>query len=419
MVRTYLAERFLRFDEEYTIDVWRASAIRGDDTGAADDAWTETADEGEVWRILLRRRREAKGPVLSDPVANCLQDEWGRVLHRTLERLEHCTCGDGCAACCGGLEAPTPAQLDELDHDHWRAEDAVSRSGAYRLVCALLDREPNWAVYDASQVGDTSDGPPTDAELRIAVREVLGSREQLWHDGLWHSLFGAEMPLDELGEHVAPARWIEPGVIDAHVGVSAAGYYRGTIGQDGSAGDVFISTSLRDQPHLRAVILHEYVHNWQFKTPGRFAHDRLNRGPEVVRYFDGTLVVEGHARWCEHVYGLSKGEGPVHRVDDDSEWNQYKTGFFLVHRIEQTFGRRGLFLWLRFGSTYDASNPEHRAFGAAPQSRFPQLPHFPFTVAEALRAWGLEDEALTGEFFGVDFGEADLTQTQIRSETSE
>ena len=97
---------------------------------------------------------------------------------------------------------------------------------------------------------------------------------------------------------------------------------------------------------------------------------------------------------------LFSGRGPVHRIHDLDAWDEYKTGFFLIEQIEKAFGQHGLFLWFESGSESSAYDGYD---GVLPRSRNPKLPDFPFDLAEALRVFGLEHEALTGKFDGVDF----------------
>jgi len=384
LVALFLRRRFVHFDREYSVDVVR---------NAAD------VDRLAPWRIVVRgRRRGERGT--DRRLERALRDrlprsglEWMRGV------LEGCHCEDGCAACCGGLGTVGADDAPESS-DLWKVEDRVSRRGAYVLVCELLGRAPDWARYrrgDRRQrIGEVPE-PVGEGELPRLVDEVVGTDGADYRDGLWHELFGEHAEFAEIvasGGTVARASWWDQ-TDHAKPTEEALGLY-----VDGEP-EVLVERELSPMETRRA-LLHEYVHNWQYQTDDGFNHRLHRRSSEARRYFDGRLVLEGHARWAEHMLALHDERGPIHTIRDPNAWDEYKVGFFLCAGIERAFGQRGLFLWLRHGEEFDPD--EH---GPAPRSRNPDLPDLQFSLEEALRAFDLETEARTGTFDGIDIVASD------------
>jgi hypothetical protein len=356
------------------------------------------------WRILIYRLRDNELHP-SDQVATVFEGDLGaEILPAALEALEGCDCEDGCSACCGGLGTIDMIGWKEGNFDpEWFTEaDVVSRKGAYRLACALTGREPNWDLFGAKKGTGVDDGTetsgpvvqPPPSELRALVTEIVGTRNGDLKDGLWTKLFGPRMKLDP--NWLATYRWaVEADEVDAPAWYSP-----------GDNETVYRPHS--EKLSLQATIVHEYTHNWQFKGP--FDRDRHLFGEEALQYFseggEGTgyressgLVIEGHARWADHAFRFHRGMGSVYKSTDPDRWNEYKVGYYLMEGIVSAFGLSGLFAWL-------GPNPE--AVDPPPRSRDKRLAWRKekggnvFTLTEALRAFGLEDEARTGQFNGID-----------------
>ncbi len=335
------------------------------------------------WRIVAYRLRQDElhpdqhlAPLLS-------RDLVDHVLPWMIDRLESCDCVDGCAACCGGLGTIPLAAWNSgraISPEHFTERDVVSRVGAYRLVCALAGRPANWQRFGRKPIGPQRPGgdPPTDSELQRMVTEIIGTRESGYLNGRWSDMFGERMKLDP--GRVAPASWMEQPDCDEHP--NWLGYY-----QPG-ANEVHVRPG-GARPDTLKTIVHEYTHNWQWT--GDFDMQRLHRSDEAKQYFEGNLVIEGHARWADHTYRFIEGMGSIYGPTDPEGWDEYKTGYFLMEGIYNAFGEVGLFRWL--GKTPDTGQPL--------RSRDPRL-RWPFTLQEALRAFGLEEEALTGKFDGMD-----------------
>jgi hypothetical protein len=296
------------------------------------------------------------------------------------ERLEACDCQDGCAACCGGLGTIPRSDWSAVGRvqEHFSEWDVVSRSGAYRLACALAGCQPNWERYGRKPVAPPpGTTPPTDSELMRMVTEILGTRERRYRDGTWTEMFGDHMAFDP--EKVAPALWMGA---DDPMKRTCLGYYTWPAN---------LVRILPGRPRLDtlATIVHEYAHNWQWT--GAFDQQRLQESDEAKAYFEGKLVIEGHARWADHTFRFLRGLGSLYGPTDPQGWNEYKTGYFLLEGIYEAFGEVGLFRWL---SKDWEQGPKLR-------SRDPRLA-WPFTLRQAIKAFGLEQEALTGQYDGID-----------------
>ena len=225
---------------------------------------------------------------------------------------------------------------------------------------------------NSDPVPDATDGAEIDdAELQRAVREVLHS---------WPDLFAADMQIPP--DEVALAKWMVPEEQIRDV----AGLYR-------SGTNEVLVRRTESPDWLREVLVHEFCHNWQFRSGG-FDMERLARSDEATRYFDGNLVIEGHAVWGETRYRYSRRLGARYSPTDDRPWNEYKVGYFLIEGIERAVGERGLLRWLSPAGTEEG--------GAAPvRSRNPRL-SWPFTLDQALDALRLRDDALRGSFTATD-----------------
>lgn len=333
------------------------------------------------WRILAYRLRQdelAPDQHLAPLLSRQLVD---KVLDFVIERLERCDCDDGCAACCGGLGTiPLPVfTTREVAPEHFTEQDVISRAGAYRLACALAGRPPNWQVYGSKPTGVHPPGgePPSAEELEQLVRSIIGTPPR-YTSGPWSAMFRQNMVLDP--DSVAQAVWMDQAEIDGNP--DTAGFYQ-------PSSNVVHILPGRPRPRTLQTIVHEYAHNWQFT--GDFDLDRHYQSEEAKQYFDGNLVIEGHARWADHTYRFYRGMGSLYGTTDPEGWNEYKTGYFLMEGIYNAFGEAGLFRWL--GKKPDV--------GEAPKSRDQRLT-WPFTLREALQAFGLEEEALTGTFDGID-----------------
>ena len=210
------------------------------------------------------------------------------------------------------------------------------------------------------------------------VAEIIGTASGEYRDGTWHRMFGELMEFDP--EKVAEASWMSDD--DKKELPNCAGAYRWP------ENTVRILADLPRDETLAALV-HEYTHNWQWTSD--FDRGRLRDSDELAQFFEGLLVTEGHARWADHTYRFHRGTGSVYRTTDPSGWDEYKTGYFLLEGIYNAFGERGLFRWL---SSRWREEPGLR-------SRDRRL-KWPFTVTEALQAFGLLEEARSGKFDGID-----------------
>ncbi len=408
MIGLYLRRTFLRFEREYAIEVVEAVAThasRAEQSSDDEESGREDKPDPSVeleesednrlvlvpWRIVVRRRYADE--LRDDPQLDflCRTDLLDDVLPWIREMLESCNCTDGCPACCGGLGYANAAESEKARRV-WQPSDIVSRWGAYVLVCELLGTKPRWERYSGPFIRDgrMRSRVMRESELESAVREIVGTAQRKYQDGVWERLFGRYMPLGEMAPLVAPASWGDDSIFGDHV-----------VGLYFSARNEVLMKRNRDVLETRTTIVHEYAHNWQFKS-GKFHTSEHIHGDEVQQYYEGKLVIEGHARWSDHVYRELTGRGPASLPDDGQPWNEYKTGYVLIERIESAFGERGLFLWLEHGKDFDASR-----HGVAPRSRDERIRDFPFSVTEALQAFGLYGRALEGSMEHDDIREED------------
>jgi hypothetical protein len=368
------------------------------------------------WRILIYRLRDGELHP-SDHMIPVLEHDLGEdILPAAFTLLEGCDCEDGCSACCGGLGTIDTLAFGASPPDRFIDADVVSRRGAYRLLCAVMGLQPDWERFGSGDEEGPGSGavppggeliPPSDSALQRLVGEALGTRGGNLENGAWAQMFGDKMVLNE--EWLAKARWSTRDEDDQ----PWLGLYRA------GANEVVIRTG-RSKDATLETITHEFCHNWQFRS-GAFDLDRHIFGAEALQYFysggPGTpyresskLVIEGHASWADHTYRFRRGLGSHYSSTNPGQWNEYKVGFFLIQGIVNAFGIHGLFRWL--GPAPDEGPPL--------RSRDKRL-KWPFTLTEAVRAFGLEREARTGVYDGIDveIGEHDLfTQDGAPSEAA-
>ena len=305
------------------------------------------------------------------------------------DRLVDCDCDDGCAQCCGGLGTVPASRWTPALAPRYSEADIVSRRGAYELVCAVLGRAPDrerFARGARRRTALPTDelGPRTQAHLERLRAEVLGTEQGDHEDGEWFALFDDLMrvPASDLAE----ARWASEDEYDQ----PWAGWYRAGVNE-------VVVMPRGDDDSNKRTLLHEYVHNWQFRTD-EFDLAYLRDSPEATRFFDGKLIIEGHAKWCDAQLRVSEGLGGAYEPDDGLEWTEYKTGYLLFDYVEREFGQRGVFAWV---------HPDGRSDDATrSRSRSDRL-RWPFTITDALQAAGLLDEARAGKFEHVDLVEDD------------
>lgn len=306
-----------------------------------------------------------------------------RILEWMLERLATCTCDDGCAACCGGLGTVSAAGRSTTPPGLFRDADVISRRGALALVCGLLGRDPARAEEELRRTPtrlapDDPRAASTDRLERLRTT-ILGREENDYGDGIWSELFGPHMGLR--GEWLASAHWAAVGDLPTNV----AGRYS-------SGPNHVVVLPLETDAQVSEVLVHEYAHNWQFQS-GQVNLGLHVESPEALRYYEGRLVLEGHATWADHQYLQHMRIGGTLRPDDGRPWDEYKTGYLLMETIERAVGRRGLFAWLA-GQAEDGDGPI--------ESRTPELP-WPFTVTKALDAAHLTEMAVSGRYSSPDY----------------
>lgn len=359
----------------------------------------QSGDSGESAGLPAGCRIVAYG-LRADEIGHRQTLEWlldSQSLEPTLKevhsRLESCDCQEGCSVCCGGL-GTVPESL--LPRDGFLPQDAVSRRGAYLLVCAVLGKAPDWDKFHAGarrrRAGGDDDGRPVPVNLKALLDEILGLPDPgsgMLRGGVWSQLFQDMMVLNQ--DFLASADWADT------LQHGAAGLYNSGTNQ------VSIDRSLPED-NVREVIVHEFTHNWQFKE-GSFDLDRHMRSAEAQQFFEGKLVIEGHATWSDNQWRFFRGLGAEYSPGDRNTWNEYKVGYFLLEGIEKAVGQRGLFEWIRGGN-----DPTIR-------SRMQALP-WPFSLTQALKALDLESAARRGRYTDFDV-DRDLSSDEQEGPESE
>ena len=377
-VRLFLERQFLAFASEYRL--------------------TLVANEGQGvtgFRLLVYRLREDELHA-DEHLGRVLVDKLDELFEWVHDRLERCECEDGCSACCAGLGVISRAEATgRYEARHYGDGDVVSRRGAYLLACAVLGREPDWDAYHRRAASGPSGKPPeTDADLAALVKRVIGTEARGYVDGLWSRvLFGDRMSFRV--EDVAPVAWMAD---DDPMPEQVTGYYRSGIN------DIRIRKG-RDEDELITTLVHEFAHNWQFTAPD-FDRAEHVEDSESLQYFDGKLVLEGHARWADHMYRLHAGLGAIYKPTDEQQWDAYKVGYYLMQGIEKALGQDGLFYWLQHGQD---------VVGELPRSRNARLA-LPFSLTEALEALDLLTEAREGRFDGIDIVEEPVEEPEPEAE---
>ena len=325
------------------------------------------------WRIVVYRPRSGELDSYDQIGASFSRDFAKQLLPACLDLLGACDCEDGCSSCCGGLGTVPAASVraGAWDSGMFDESDMVSRQGAIALLTALVGRPPE----------EVKSTPVVAGGILGLVAQAIGTRAAHYRNGIWTKLFNQYMPLDPAW--VASARWMKPG---EDAGKFAGLYWPGT------KNEVLIKPGLEKDETLR-VIIHEYAHNWQFK--GDFDYARLATSDDAKQFYlngsDSNFIIEGHARWVDTVFRHHRGMGAAYTPSDGAQWNEYKTGFFLIEGIVGAFGVSGLYRWL-------SRTPEA---GSPPKSRDKRL-KWPFTIEDAVTAFGLEEEARSGTFDGID-----------------
>jgi hypothetical protein len=291
------------------------------------------------YRIVIYRLRENE---FNDELhINWLYDDIEMVKEFILwahELLATCTCGDGCAACCGGVGTATKHDLQNSQNIRkFDKTDIISRKGALALLCGLMGRKYDQGDISLLSVADIEE-PAKESQLLTCFTEIIGTKVQKYQDGVWYKLFGEFMPMNS--DLVADAVWEDtpPDSIKKEVA-----YY--------SVAENKVAVMKECEPslsYLKDILIHEYTHNWQH-TGGCVDYDELVLSEESKRYFDGKLVAEGHAMWAENVYRISCGKSPVFKPTDNRNWDEYKVGYYLFEGLERAVGERGLFKWLQLG----------------------------------------------------------------------
>lgn len=353
VLERYLKRRFLQVEHTLRVDVLRGAAHETGTDPIAAELGVETTP-----RLMIRSLYSGEFGAF-DSVGRLLRSEWRDVLRFARDLLDSCDCSDGCAACCGRLGTISSAERDERsDHDAWLPEDIHSRKATLALIAALDGRASSRPQDDA--------GDPARFRFRLydAVRRVVGTPRARFADGAFHRSLSPWMSLEHVAPEggqsaLAPCRSYDAG-LDGDVREEWLGWY------SSNANEIVV----RDDPdpdRLASTVLHEYVHNWQYKG-------RLNAGtPDEEPVFDDAehghsaealeglcgrlLVIEGVARWAQQQFHGIERRSPVHTVEDRSDWDEYKVGYFYIEGIVSEFGVAGLFEWLRFGERWGAARP--------------------------------------------------------------
>ena len=352
-IRECLRRTVLGFDGEYRLALFDNGADAGNLSG---------------WRIMfygLRQSEIGKDPHVGERLADRARLE--SLLAWTHQRLERCDCADGCSMCCGGLGVLSLAEWEASEGQYgakFTTADVVTRRGAYWLTCLLLGVDPDWQAFvEGSRRGpDSNDGVVDEDDLQTLVAEVIGTKAGQYRDGLWTQLFGDRMVLPPA--RVAPAEWLADDQAPGAAGLYVTG-----------SNQVKIRRGL-DRLFLREVIVHEFAHNWQYQEPAGFDLQEHRFSDEVGQFYDGKLVIEGHATWADTQFRFSRGLSPSYSPQGLQGWHEYKSGYFLIEGIVRAVGEYGMYVWLAEGQ--DSKN-------SLVQSRKRTLP-WPLSLTEAMRA---------------------------------
>lgn len=359
---TSLRRRILAFDREYRVSVQPAGELT----------------DGQERRVLIHRVRgeelDSEEPLFEDWLEE--PDKMSQILNEMHDRLVACDCDDGCARCCGGLGALPSTRAEEFVG--YEPADLVSRRGAYVLVCEILGRDPDWTRFVAEPPEAVEPEPLADDVLQRLYREIVGTPESEHRDGTWHRLLGHLMEL--------PAGKIPPARFATSEASDWAGLY---VTPD----NIILVRPDIGEEYLKEVLFHELTHGWQYQS-GVFDLERHRLSPQARRFFDGSLVIEGHAVWTEHRFRYSEGLGPAYTPDDSRPWNEYKVGFMLLQKLERALGEFGLHGWLASPDSGLSARP-------SPESGLA----VGFTLEDALKTFGLLAVAQAGSFTSLDIAE--------------
>ena len=329
------------------------------------------------WRIVIYRPRSGEIDAYDQIGASFSREFAPALLPACLDLLGACECEDGCSSCCGGLGTVPAASVKTgaYNSEAFDDIDVISRLGAVRLLSALVGRAPEATTTHTST-------PRGAGDLQGLVAQAIGTKGGLYENGIWSKLFGGHMALAPAW--VAPARWMK-----GEEGKPRwTGFYRS--GPD----HVVVIKKNDNTTELLHVLIHEYTHNWQYSS-GKFDHERLARSDDAKQFFAekgySNFIIEGHATWAGTQFSFSRGSRAVYIPSDPQNWDEYKTGYILIEGIVKAFGVSGLFRWL-------SPTPD---VGPTPKSRNKRLT-WPFTINDAVVAFGLEEEARNGVFDGVD-----------------
>lgn len=321
------------------------------------------------WRWLFFRRFPSTEPL--DVVGELKPGgpaELRALLQRLGRRLTGCSCSDGCVLCAARLgDVPlgflAPGRRGGEPPLRFDAEgDRVTRRGALDWLVAI-------GVAEAVELPEEADRSL--ARLERLRRDCIGD-PPTWGGGWMQRLLGAwqRIPADS----VAPIDWMTPE--ECAKPKAPAGYYA-----SGPSIGVRIAPN-PDDDWIREVILHEYTHNWQWES-NAFSQDKHRHSPVAQRYYEGKIVIEGHATWAETQFRMAIGRGPAFRADDAALWTEYKAGFLLVDWIARNYGIPALYAWL-------AGRDD-----AAPEVRSSRLP-WPIKLDDAVVRAGLADAVRRG-----------------------
>ncbi len=333
-------DRFVGFDAEFD------TAILAGETGP---------------RWVIHRRYAAPDRA---EIGGLLPDS-GESLHALLAalhaRLARCDCDDGCPRCCARLGDVPLALVEAGDVPAETPGERVSR----RATLAWLREAFDLVALERGALPD----------LALLRRQVIGTEDAGFRDGILWRLVRDRQPV--AAEDLAPAEWMEPDPDEPGL----LGLYVERVGGDNlvrvrrpEEGDGARFTVLQ-------VLVHEYTHNWHYRGRG-FDRDAWLRSEAARAWFEGKLVIEGHATWVETLYLLRRGRRPLYRADDLYRWSAYKAGYLLVDWIARTYGVGGLYRFL--------AGPEAMADGPPPaRGRHGRAP-WPLDLPTAIRLADLE-----------------------------
>ncbi len=326
------------------------------------DAEMLDGEEGASRWLFFRRFASGEWTELSALHPNSA-DELRALLARLGKRLRACHCLDGCVLCCARL-GDVPVLLTLPRGGRVEPDIEPSAQGFRVSRRAAVDWLVGVGVLPEVKVRDAEERDVN--RLDRLRRRILGEPPG-WTGGWVTQMFGALQVIPQA--RVAPITWMTPEECAERL---SAGFYR-----SGPEHEVRVRPHA-DDDWVAEVIAHEYTHNWQWEG-GRFDAGRHRTGSPGNAYYEGKLVIEGHATWVDTQFRMSVGNEPSYRADDGQQWTEYKAGYLVVDWIARTYGVAALYTWL---AGHKEPRPVLRLAGAP----------WPLTLDQAIDRAGVREQ---------------------------